>query len=250
MLHETNNSFADWPEPVEILNETGSSDIVLICEHAANHIPKEYRGLGLDPADLKRHIAWDIGAAEVTRVLSKHLDATAFLSSYSRLLIDLNRPIGAPDSIPIRSEGTEIFGNVEIDAAEKSRRAELMFTPFHNCIATHLDRRKSKPTRIVTIHSFTPVFLGVARSWHAGVLHGQAKGFAEQILASLQRDISIVAEANVPYVIGRNSDYAVPVHGDDRGFPAVLLEIRQDLIARPEDVAAWANRIFAALGGP
>ncbi|TPM93551.1 N-formylglutamate amidohydrolase [Mesorhizobium sp. B2-1-3A] len=239
----------DWPDAVEALNEHGHSDIVLLCEHASNHMPAEYRQLGLDASHLQRHIAWDIGAAEVTRILSARLDAPAFLSGYSRLLIDLNRPLGTPGSIPVLSEDTGIPGNVGIDAAERDRRAKVMFSPFHDRVAAHLDRRvaEGRPTRIVTIHSFTPVFLGVARPWHAGVLHEHAAGLAEAILSGLRADAALNVAANVPYVISRDADYAVPIHGDDRGIPAVLIEIRQDLLANRAGIEEWADRLAAAL---
>ncbi|BCG90326.1 N-formylglutamate amidohydrolase [Mesorhizobium sp. 113-3-9] len=239
----------DWPVAVEALNEHGHSDIVLLCEHASNHMPAEYRQLGLDASHLQRHIAWDIGAAEVTRLLSRRLDAPAFLSGYSRLLIDLNRPLGTPGSIPVLSEDTGIPGNVGIDAAERDRRAKVMFSPFHDRVAAHLDRRvaEGRPTRIVTIHSFTPVFLGVARPWHAGVLHEHAAGLAEAILSGLRADAALNVAANVPYVISRDADYAVPIHGDDRGIPAVLIEIRQDLLANRAGIEEWADRLAAAL---
>ncbi|TPL85123.1 N-formylglutamate amidohydrolase [Mesorhizobium sp. B2-3-12] len=239
----------DWPDAVEVLNEHGRSDIVLLCEHASNHMPTEYDQLGLDASHLQRHIAWDIGAAEVTRLLSARLDAAAFLSGYSRLLIDLNRPLGSPGSIPVLSEDTDIPGNAGIGAAERNRRAQIMFSPFHDRVAAFLDRRmaEARPTRIVTIHSFTPVFLGVARPWHAGVLHDHAADLAAAILSGLRTDASLNVEANVPYVISRDADYAVPIHGDDRGIPAVLVEIRQDLLANRSGIEEWADRLVAAL---
>ncbi|TPM40602.1 N-formylglutamate amidohydrolase [Mesorhizobium sp. B2-3-4] len=239
----------DWPDAVEVLNEHGRSDIVLLCEHASNHMPAEYGRLGLDAAHLQRHIAWDIGAAEVTRLLSVRLDAPAFLSGYSRLLIDLNRPLGSAGSIPVLSEDTDIPGNTGIDTAERTRRAEIMFSPFHERVAGHLDRRTVEgwPTRIVTIHSFTPVFLGVARPWHAGVLHDHAADLAAKILSGLRTDATLNVAANVPYVISRDADYAVPIHGDDRGIPAVLVEIRQDLLATRSGIEEWADRLAAAL---
>ena len=239
----------DWPDAVEVLNERGRSDIVLLCEHASNHMPAEYRQLGLDASHLQRHIAWDIGAAAVTRLLSARLDAPAFLSGYSRLLIDLNRPLGTPGSIPVLSEDTDIPGNVGVDAAERDRRAKIMFSPFHDRVAAHLDHRvtEGRPTRIVTIHSFTPVFLGVARPWHAGVLHDRAADLAEAILSGLRTDAALNVAANVPYVISRDADYAVPVHGDDRGIPAVLIEVRQDLLANQAGIEEWADRLAAAL---
>ncbi|MER9234473.1 N-formylglutamate amidohydrolase [Mesorhizobium sp. M0622] len=203
----------------------------------------------LDSSHSHRHIAWDIGAAEVTRTLSKLLDAPAFLSSYSRLLIDLNRPLGSSGSIPVLSEDTDIPGNIDLDAAERSRRAEIMFAPFHDRVAAHLDDRakKGRPTRIATIHSFTPVFLGVSRSWHAGVLYDRAIDFGQAVLAGLSTDRALNVAANEPYVISRDGDYAIPIHGDDRGIPAILIEIRQDLLASRTGIEEWAKRLAAAL---
>ncbi|TIL64725.1 N-formylglutamate amidohydrolase [Mesorhizobium sp.] len=240
---------SEWPAAVDVLNENGRSDIVLLCEHASNHIPAEYAKLGLDISHLQRHIAWDIGAAEVTRRLSVLLDAPAFLGGYSRLLIDLNRPLGTSGSIPVLSEDTDIPGNVGLDPGERARRAEIMFAPFHDRVAAHLDRRANdgRPTRIATIHSFTPVFLGVPRPWHVGVLYDRAGDFGETILAGLRNDEALNVAANVPYVISRDADYAVPIHGDDRGIVAVLIEIRQDLLSSRSGIEAWANRLAAVL---
>ncbi|MEQ1941613.1 N-formylglutamate amidohydrolase [Mesorhizobium sp. VNQ89] len=245
----TSHAKGDWPPAVEVLNENGASDIVLLCEHASNHIPSEYRGLGLEARELQRHIAWDIGAAGVTRLVSRALDAPAFLGGYSRLLIDVNRPLGAESSIPVRSEATDIPGNIGIDADEKARRAKIMFTPFHEKVAAHLDRRAKagRPTRLVTIHSFTPVFLGEKRPWHAGVLYAEAREFGEAILSGLRKDPALNAAANEPYVIARDGDYAIPVHGDDRGIPAVLIEIRQDLVSDEDGIQEWADRLVNAL---
>jgi predicted N-formylglutamate amidohydrolase len=239
----------DWPEAVEVINETGRSDIVLLCEHASNHMPLEYQNLGLEAKHLERHIAWDIGAAEVTRRLSKCLDAPAFLGTYSRLLIDLNRPLDSASSIPVRSEDTDIPGNVEIDASEKAKRAAAIFKPFHESVAACLDRRmlERRATRIVTIHSFTPVFMGRVRPWHAGVLYAQAGELGEAVITGLRADKDLNVEANVPYVISRDADYAVPFHGDDRGIPAVLIEIRQDLLADASGTEEWAGRLATAL---
>ena len=147
------------------------------------------------------------------------------------------------------SEDTDIPGNVGIDVAERTRRAAIMFSPYHDPVAAHLDRRmtEGRPTQIVTIHSFTPVFLGVARPWHAGVLHDHAADLAEAILSGLRTDAALNVAANVPYVISRDADYAVPIHGDDRGIPAVLVEIRQDLLSTRSGIEEWANRLAAAL---
>lgn len=240
---------AGWPAPVEALNEQGGSDIVLLCEHASNHMPAEYDRLGLDAHHLQRHIAWDIGAAAVTRALSARLDAPAFLATCSRLLIDLNRPPGSDGSIPVRSEDTDIPGNAAIGDDERARRVTRLFTPYHDRVRAHLDRRRKegRPTRIVTIHSFTPVFHGVSRPWDVGVLYDAARDFGETIIAGLRRDPALNVEAHVPYAVSPDSDYAVPVHGDARSIPAVLIEIRQDLLSTGRDAGLWATRLAAAI---
>jgi predicted N-formylglutamate amidohydrolase len=235
----------DEPAPVELVNARGAAPIVLICEHAANHIPARHAGLGLRPEDRDRHIAWDIGAAAVTRELAAALDAPAFLGTYSRLLIDLNRPTGVPSSIPERSEATDIPGNIGLPSAERDARRDVIFAPFHARVAGHLDRRR--PKWIVAIHSFTPVYLGVARPWSAGVLYGEARVFGEDVIAALRVDETMLIGANVPYSIARDEDYSIPVHGDDRGIPAILLEIRNDLIREPRGVTEWAGRLAIAL---
>jgi len=239
---------ADWPDPVVLLNEGGQADIVLLCEHASNHLPLEYRGLGLPSEQLLRHIAWDIGAAAVTRALSRLLDAPAFLGSYSRLLIDLNRPLNAHDSIPASSEGLAVPGNTDLDAVEKSRRIAAIFKPFHERVTAHLDERAAvaRPTRLVSIHSFTPVFFGVSRAWDAGVLFDQAEAFGADVIARL-RSPSLLIDANVPYKTDRLGDYAIPIHGDDRGTPAIMIEIRNVLIDGPDRVREWADRLATAL---
>lgn len=240
---------ADWPAAVEILNASGTSDVILLCEHASNHIPVEYNGLGLSPYDLVRHIAWDPGAAAVTRQLSCLLDAPAYLGTYSRLLIDLNRPLATPGSIVTRSEDTDIPGNIAMDAAEVERRAKRIFRSFHRHVSDVLDRRQKagRPTRLVSIHSFTPVFLGETRPWHAGVLFDKARAFGQSLVADLQRP-GLLVDENVPYKADRTEDYAIPIHGDDRDIPAVLVEIRHDLLADSESTVDWAKRLAAALG--
>lgn len=219
-----------------------------MCEHASNHIPFEYGGLGLTPEDLTRHIAWDPGAADVTRLLSQYLDATAFLGTFSRLLVDLNRPLGSSGSIVTRSEATDIPGNLSLSPEEIARRISDIFTPYHAAVSAYLDARQGRPTRLVSLHSFTPVFLGVTRPWEGGILFGDAAAFGETLVSRLQT-AGLQVGANVPYKTDRNEDYAVPVHGDDRGIPAVLVEIRNDLIDTAEGAQTWARALTAALRG-
>lgn len=238
-----------WPDPVEVINEGGGSEIVLLCEHASNHIPAEYDGLGLGEADLQRHIAWDIGAAAVTRKLAHLLNAPAFLGTYSRLLIDLNRPIDVDGSIPTRSEASDIVGNRGLSDEERLRRQERIFAPFQARVAAHFAARAElgRPSRLVSIHSFTPSFHGNHRPWHVGILYGAAEAFGQRLIGRLAHDPALFVAANEPYSVSRDEDYAVLVHGDDRGIPALLVEIRNDGLAGARQIEAWADRLAHAL---
>ncbi len=238
-----------WPPACETIVETQPCDIVFVCEHASNHIPEEFGNLGLTPADTVRHIAWDVGAAQVTRRLASQMGAQAFLGTYSRLLLDLNRPLGSTDSIPVISEGTVIPGNQSVSDEAVALRQMHIFTPFHTEIADYLDRRlkAGRETRIVTIHSFTPVYLGVQRPWHIGILHGASRAYARDIMSRLQTDPSLNVALNQPYVISRDGDYALPVHGDDRGVEALLIEIRNDMLATKTGIERTADLLGCAL---
>lgn len=238
-----------WPEAVEVVNGSGRSSFVLICEHASNYIPAEYRRLGLDERELTRHIAWDIGAANLTRALSERLDASAFLGRYSRLLIDLNRPLHVADSIPVRSEATDVPGNHSLSDAEKERRQQRIFHPFQIQLGSHLEQRTAEGRRnvLVAIHSFTPVYLNQHRSWHAGVLFDKSQTLGQALIAQLRQDPLLNVDANVPYGVSADADYALVVHGDRRGNPAVLIEIRNDLIADTAGVETWADKLERAL---
>jgi predicted N-formylglutamate amidohydrolase len=236
------------PPPVRVLNEHGTSPIVLLCEHASRFIPPRYAGLGLDERDLQRHIAWDIGAADVAERISQLIDAPLVMAGYSRLLIDLNRPLGSATSIPDISEETPIPGNSGIGAEERAQRAQLYFDPFHAAVKQLLDERQSNGsvTAVVGIHSFTPVFKGVSRPWHAGILFRKSEAFGRHLVDSLGGENSAVA-ANEPYQIEDDSDYTVPVHGEMRGLHSVLVEIRQDLVSDSQGTETWSRRLAKAL---
>ena len=236
------------PPPVEAVNAAGTSPIVLICEHASRFIPRRYAGLGLAESHLQRHIAWDIGAAAVARCLSQRLDAALVLAGYSRLLIDLNRPIASATSIPVISESTPIPGNENLTDAERTQRAAEFFTPFQSRVAQLLDHRLADRRRsiIVAIHSFTPVFKGVPRPWQAGILFRRSAAFGRALAEALGGAAAMIAE-NQPYQIEDDGDYTIPVHGEAKGLDAVLVELRQDLVAAGSGAIAWANRLATAL---
>jgi predicted N-formylglutamate amidohydrolase len=238
----------DEPPAVVEYRAGGTSPFLLVCDHAGRRIPRRLRDLGLSEADLARHIAWDIGIAGVGRHLADRLDACLVMQLYSRLVIDCNRPPGSATSIAPLSEGTAITGNENIAAQDAELRAREIFAPYHAAIETHLDARKRarRDTILISLHSFTPVYAGLPRPWHAGVLYNRYNVLAAALRDLLRAPGDIVVGDNEPYSVSDDTDYTVPVHGERRGIPHVAIEIRQDLIAEEPEQVLWADR-FAEL---
>lgn len=232
------------PPPFTVLGEHGLSPYLLIADHAGQVVPAALDHLGLPQAELDRHIGWDIGIAGTTRALAALLDATAILQTYSRLVIDCNRPLEAPGSIAAVSDGTDIAANVAANAQQRAQRAAEIFQPYHDAIRARLDARaaRGQPTILIAMHSFTPVFAGIVRPWHAGVLYHRDARLAHALKPLLEAEGLTVGD-NEPYAVSDATDYAIPVHGEARGLAHLELEIRQDLIAAPEGEQAWAQRL-------
>ena len=239
----------DEPSPVTLDNEGGSSVFFLTCDHAGHVIPRRLGALGLPEQETLRHIAWDIGIGEVGRQLSRLLDAAVILQTYSRLVIDCNRDPKVPSSIPEISENTEIPGNRGLDEAERAARADMIFRPYHNAIGAALDHRAAanRATALVALHSFTPVFKGVARPWHVAVLFNRDSRLAHALAELLRAEDDLMVGENEPYQVSDLTDYTIPVHGERRGLPHVEIEIRQDLIADPAGQREWAERLAKLL---
>ena len=240
---------ADEPDPVSVHNAGGKPPFLLVADHAGKAIPRALRGLGVVAAERERHIAWDIGIAGLGRLLAEALGATLIQQNYSRLVIDCNRPLDAPSSIPELSETTAILGNAGLSEAARTARADAIFRPYHHCIEAELDRRHqaSQPTALISLHSFTPVFKGAARPWHAGVLYNRDPRFAHRLLALLNAEKDLFVGDNAPYFVSDASDYTIPVHAERRGLHHVLIEIRQDLIADETGQRDWAARLARLL---
>jgi predicted N-formylglutamate amidohydrolase len=241
--------FPDEPAPMSLLNEAGRSVFLFACDHASHRLPRRLGALGLSSAERLRHIAWDIGIAEVGRRLSALLDAPLILQNYSRLAIDCNRDPSLPSSIPEISETTPIPGNCGLSAAAREARIAAIFRPYHDAIAQALDQRaaRRRPTALVTLHSFTPVFKGTSRPWQIGVLFNRDQRLARPLMELLRADGDLVMGENEPYRVTDLTDYTVPVHAERRGLPYVELEIRQDLIAEPAGQQEWALRLARLL---
>ena len=240
---------ADEPAPVMTYNETGASPFLMVADHAGNHFPRALGRLGVSEADCQRHIAWDIGIAPVSRRLAEALDATLIEQTYSRLVIDCNRAPGRKTSIPEISEATPVPGNVGLSEDDKAQRVREIFQPYHDAVAGELERRQQagRPVALIAMHSFTPVFHGVARPWHVGMLYNRDARLARPLLALLRREPDLVAGDKEPYAVSDETDYTIPVHGERRGLPHIGIEIRQDLIATDEGQRAWAARLARLL---
>lgn len=238
------------PAPVTVLREAGRSPYLLVADHAGQAVPAALDGLGLPQSELDRHIGWDIGIAGTTARLAELLDACAILQAYSRLVIDCNRPLDSPGSIAEASDGTDVPGNLGLDATRRRQRVEEIFAPYHARIAAELDRRAAAgmPTILVAMHSFTPSMAGHDRPWHAGVLYQRDARFAHALRDALEAEGDLVVGDNQPYRVSDATDYAIPVHAERRGLPHVELEIRQDLIADATGQQAWAERLARLFG--
>ncbi|HKU37682.1 MAG TPA: N-formylglutamate amidohydrolase [Polyangiales bacterium] len=241
---------ADTDPPVfQVAHEAGASPFVLTCDHAGRSLPRALGDLGLSEADLGRHIAWDIGIGNVGRLLADQLDAYLILHTYSRLVIDCNRPPGSPQSIVQLSEATDIPGNIGLSEDEVRVREQEVFWPYHRQIAAELDRRAQLglPTIFVALHSFTPVYLGHARPMHMGVLYQRDARVASRMLELLRREPGLLVGDNEPYFVSDATDYSVVNHGEKRGLLHVELELRQDLISDAAGQRAWADRLAPVL---
>lgn len=234
------------PTPVIVEHADAPSALVIVCDHAGNAIPRALGTLGLAPAELTRHIAIDVGALDLSRRLAARLKAPLIAQAYSRLVIDCNRAPGAPSSIAEISEATPVPGNRGLDAAQGAARARAIFDPYHAAIRALLDARAARPCVLLALHSFTPVFHGVARPWHVGVLYNRDRRVAEPLFAAFAAEPDLVVGDNEPYAVSDETDYTIPVHGERRGIPHVEIEVRQDLLASPAGRDEWAERLARA----
>ncbi|MGF7172449.1 N-formylglutamate amidohydrolase [Azospirillum doebereinerae] len=240
----------DDPPAVTVLNPEARGPLLLVCDHASRAVPKALGDLGLPEEQLCRHIAYDIGAAELTRRLAAHFAATAVLSGFSRLVVDPNRDLDDPTAIPVVSDDTVIPGNRALDAEAQARRIEAIFRPYHAAVADAVAavRDRGQVPVMVSVHSFTPAMRGVARPWHIGVLWDHDPRVAVPLLDALRADGRWCVGDNEPYSGRDTTGGTVETHATPAGYPNVLLEVRQDLIATPDGVALWAGVLADTLG--
>jgi predicted N-formylglutamate amidohydrolase len=238
----------DEPGPYELVGERTARRLVLVCDHAGRRIPRSLGSLGLPQEATWRHIAWDIGAAELTVALAHRLSATALLATYSRLVIDCNRDEDHPTACSEAGDGHRVRGNEALSPDARSMRVRAIHTPYHQCLAALLDERVAVgPAALVSVHSFTPVLHGEVRPWVAGVLWDQDDRIAVPLLKGL-RDLKVgLIGDNEPYSGRLPAAYTVHRHGAARGIPHVSIEIRQDGLLTPGGIAVWADALAATL---
>jgi len=236
------------PPPFTVSNAEGSGRTLFVCDHASNRIPASLRNLGLTPDRLQDHIAWDIGAAPMADILSRRFDAPLVKAGFSRLVIDCNRQLSDPTSIPEVSDGVPIPGNRNLDSRQAAVRAREILAPYHAEIEWQLSRDRSPAFHaLISVHSFTPVFKGHTRPWHVGVLWNEDGRLALPFMDALAARKGVVVGDNEPYSGRENFGYTIDIHGEGRSLPHLLVEVRQDLIAQPEGVARWAAIVGDAL---
>jgi predicted N-formylglutamate amidohydrolase len=237
------------PPAVLVERAAAPSPFFVTCDHASNRLPAQLGDLGVTEADRARHIAWDIGALAVARGLSAALDATLVASGYSRLVMDMNRPLHREDSCPLSSETTPVPGNADLSVEARDARRRALFEPYHAAITELLDARRAcgQSTLLVAVHSFTPVYRGRARPWEIALLSNRDRRVADLLMQALRREPGLEIGDNIPYRLTDEGDYGVPVHGEQRGLPHVLIELRQDEVASAGGQRAWVARLAPLL---
>ncbi len=226
-------------------NAGGSSDVLLICEHAGRQIPEFISSLGVDDETMSTHIAWDLGASALSRLLSARLDAPLILQRYSRLVYDCNRCFDAVDAITEVSDDVVIPENKGLSMAQRKRRFEVVYQPFFEAIRTIIESRTQQGRQpvIVTVHSFTPVYKGRRRIVDLGVLHDSDTRLADEVLSRAQRDKGYHIARNQPYSAEDGVTHTLITHGIRHNFRNLMFEVRNDLIADADSREQWAERL-------
>ncbi|HEY8248110.1 MAG TPA: N-formylglutamate amidohydrolase [Hyphomicrobium sp.] len=232
----------------EVIPGRRDAGLLLMCDHAVNAIPSEYGTLGLPADQLERHIAYDIGAAAMTRRVAEMLNAPAILTRFSRLLIDPNRGLDDPTLIMRISDGAVVPGNRHLNSAERERRVRQYYEPYHLRIDGLIEScvTAGVPPVLLSIHSFTDRWKDVPRPWHAAILWDRDYRFSVPLLEALRADNGIIVGENEPYD-GKLAGDCMWQHGTRRGLAHTIIEVRQDLVRTLQGQREWAERLAAAV---
>ena len=233
----------------QLLPGRSDAGLVIICDHASNAIPADCGDLGLPPEELRRHIAWDIGAAPIAEILARRFGAPAVICGTSRLVIDCNRDPGDPAAIPEVSDGTVIPGNRHLTVWDRTERISRWFIPYHDAIEAEMETAGATGVEpvLLSVHSMTPVMRGVARPWPIAISWHRDERLSRPMIEALQRRVSEPIGDNQPYDLDPKEDFSVPVHALDLGLRHIQVEFRQDLVADAAGQARWATVFGDAL---
>lgn len=236
-------------EASEVLNPEGAAPLLLVCDHASRMFPDHLGTLGVPEPDTFEHIAWDIGAADLTRGLSAALDAPAVLCRWSRLVVDCNRRLADPSAFPEVSDRVPVPGNVSISPEDREWRIRAIHAPYHAAIDRQLDEMLARGVTpaFVSVHSFTPLLGEIARPWHVGILWDQDDRLPRPVLEALRAVQGLHVGDNEPYSGRHPTDYTLHAHAALRGLPYVGFEVRQDLLATEAGIHYWVGLLAAAL---
>jgi len=248
----TDTKSTSWQETlpeelVKIVRPNGQSELLLVCEHASKFIPAGLDRLGLDEAAANSHIAWDPGAMNMAEHLSAAFDATLIAQNVSRLVYDCNRPPDSPDAMRETSEIYAIPGNKGLSDAARDARTQAIYTPFRDALAAAVKNRPA--TVLVTVHSFTPVYLGKPRAVEVGILHDADSRLADAMLAAAAENPAFITERNAPYGPDDGVTHTLVEHALPRGVHNVMIEVRNDLISDEKgqkELAAWLAEILTS----
>ena len=233
---------ANEPGPFHVQNPLADHPILLVCDHASDRFPASLADLGLDPFAKRCHLAVDIGAGKLTETLAAELGVTAVLAQYSRLVVDCNRELMDPGAFLQFGDGVQVPGNRRLTQADKNRRADAIYRPYHEAVAAQIDRlmQRGEQPSFIAIHSFTPVMEGIARPWHMGVLWDTDVRLRDIFLKGF-RDAGYIVGDNEPYSGKAPQDYTIDHHAEGNELPHVGIEIRQDLIDNEDGVRRIAD---------
>ena len=240
---------SDDPHPVEIFRVENSSPVLIVCDHAGNAVPKNLQQLMPKPEDMNRHIAIDVGARTVAQIVARALNSNLIMQRYSRLVIDMNRPLDSPELCPEVSDGTPVPFNQNLTDNQKKSRVAEIFETYHNSIAGVLGESENPPKALVAIHSFTPRLRDhPPRFWHFDLISRAAVDLALELKDFLQsKRPEYNYGVNEIFSVSDSSDYTLRTHAENRGLLGLSIETRNDLLTSDTDVKNWADLLANGL---
>lgn len=234
VLTERTAAYEVWDAP------GGTAPVVVSCEHASAELPDGWSWPEEDRWLLGTHWSYDIGAADLARDLAAALGCPAVLAGFSRLLIDPNRDLDKPTLYRLTAEGRPIHLNAGLTDAERARRLDTLYRPYHRRLSEAVAARPG--ALLVAMHTFTPVYEGEARHLEVGVLFDHDEALGVHIADALAAG-GLHVRLNEPYSGRHGMMFAAQSHADAHGRAAVELEVRQDLAGSPP----WRRRFTGAL---